>query len=73
MIAVDSYAAIAPPDGLDANSCRAESVTCGDSIATEQLLQCSIRSYILAGCKLRNQINTSDNDSIATLDLTFLN
>jgi hypothetical protein len=32
-----------------------------------------IRSYILAGCKLRNQISTSDNDSIATFDLEFLN
>jgi hypothetical protein len=72
MIPVYSYAAIAA-SGSTQNSCRAESAACGDSISTEQLLQCSIRSYILAGCKRRNQINTSDNDSIATFDLKFLN
>jgi hypothetical protein len=49
------------------------SAACGDSISTEQLLQCSIRSHIPTGCEYQNQLNTSNDDSIATFDLKRLN
>ena len=72
LIPVYSYSAIAPPDSATRKTVAAPSLrTCGDSISTEQLLQCSIRLYILAGCKLRNQINTSDNGSIAAFNFKF--
>jgi hypothetical protein len=50
----------------------AESTARGDFIFNGTAAPAFIRSHILAGCKLWNQINTSDNDSIATLDVKFL-
>jgi hypothetical protein len=58
--------------GRDAKTVAAPSLPL--AVIPLQRNNCSSVPYVrtsFAGCKLRNQINTSDNDSIATFDLKF--